>query len=347
MSAASVWRAIDRTRFEPVPIGITPEGQWLLVRDPQAAFADGLSPCAGPAVQFPGRPGGGGILVETPGGGTEWMSLDILFPVLHGPYGEDGTVQGLFELIGMPYVGSGVMGSAAGMDKGIMKRLFVADGIPTPHFMVVTRKAWETQPEEILGAVDANLAAPPWFVKPANLGSSVGVTKVKQARDLRVAIDAAAKYDRRIVVEEGIDGREIECSVLGNDDPIASVAGEIIPSREFYDYHAKYLDGKSEGIVPADLPDAVADEVRRLAIRAFVVTDCAGMARVDFMVRRADDKVFVNEINTIPGFTSISMYPKLFEASGVPYPALITRLIELGLERFADRQRSLTRWDGC
>ncbi len=346
-SAASIFREIDRNRFDPVPIGITPAGQWILVDDAklEQTLAKGFAAGAGRPVHFPGNIDTKGFLLEERPGCFSPLPLDVVFPVLHGTYGEDGTVQGLFEVLAVPYVGAGVLGSAVGMDKGIMKEVFHDSDIPTPDFVIVKRRDWERSPEAVSLTLMKRFAFP-MFIKPANLGSSVGVTKVKSAADLRPAMDEAAKYDRRVIVEEGIAGREFECAVIGNDDPVAPVVGEIIPSNEFYDYYAKYLDGLSEGIIPADLPEAVAQEIRSLAVRAFLATDCAGLARVDFFVRSGDNKVFVNEINTLPGFTSISMYPQMIVASGVSYSQLVTDLIELALERHADRQRSLTRWDG-
>lgn len=347
MSATSIFREIDRGRFEPVPIGITPSGQWILVYEQELGktLAKGFAAGAGRPLHFPGNPDTKGLLLEDHPGCFRTVPLDVIFPVLHGPYGEDGTVQGLFELLSIPYVGAGVLGSAVGMDKGIMKQVFHDNGIPTPDFVIVKRREWESRPQTVVETLMAKFGFP-MFVKPANLGSSVGVTKVKSAADLAPAMEEAAKYDRRIIVEEAIDGREFECAVLGNDDPVASGAGEIIPSREFYDYHAKYVDGQSEGIIPAKLPDSVVHEIRDLAVRTFLATDGAGLGRVDFFVRSVDEKVLVNEINTIPGFTSISMYPKLFEAAGISYTQLVSKLIDLALERYADRQRSFTRWDG-
>jgi D-alanine-D-alanine ligase len=268
----------------------------------------------------------------------------VVFPVLHGPYGEDGAIQGLLELAGLPYVGAGVLGSALGMDKIAMKDAFRAHGLPVVGYLPLTRRALELDPQGTRAVVATSLRLPV-FVKPANLGSSVGVTKVKDLAALIPALHTAARYDRRLLVEEAaIGAREIECSVLGNDSPVASVPGEVIPTREFYDYEAKYLDEGSRLVIPARLEPAVAEEVRRLAVKAFLALDCAGMARVDFFVGANDNRVTINELNTIPGFTSISMYPKLWEASGLSYPELITRLIELALERHQDRARSETSY---
>ncbi|MBU0492343.1 MAG: D-alanine--D-alanine ligase, partial [Chloroflexi bacterium] len=269
--------------------------------------------------------------------------IDVAFPVLHGPYGEDGTMQGLLELADIPYVGAGVLGSALGMDKIAMKAAFAQHDLPIVPFLALKRKDWERDPEAMLDRVAARFGYP-CFVKPANLGSSVGITKAHDRDELRAALALAAAYDRKMLAEESIDAREIECSVLGNDDPIASVPGEVIPSREFYDYAAKYVDEDSELLIPAPIGDERTRQVRELAVRAFLALDLAGMARVDFFLERGTDRLYLNEVNTIPGFTSISMYPKLWAASGVSYTELITRLIELALERHADKQRSRTSY---
>jgi len=350
MSAASILAALDRNKYEVVPIGVTREGTWLLPEDAIRTLQQGIDPEEGKHVAMIGDPSRAGLVTieeGLPGSSIDRQAvskLDVVFPVLHGPYGEDGTVQGLLELAGVPYVGSGVLGSAVGMDKGVMKNLFVAEGLRTPAFQVILRRNWERDPEGVMHSVDDQFAYP-LFVKPANLGSSVGITKVKTHEDLRSAMDLAVEYDRRVVVEQGIEqAREIECSVLGNDDPRVSVAGEIIPANKFYDYDAKYINESSKLIIPADLPAAVETTVREYAVRAFKALDCAGMARADFLVRREDDEVYINELNTIPGFTRISMYPKLWEASGLSYPELVDQLIELAIERYNDRQRSLTTY---
>ncbi|MBI2297647.1 MAG: D-alanine--D-alanine ligase [Armatimonadetes bacterium] len=271
-----------------------------------------------------------------------WLQqLDVILPILHGTYGEDGVVQGLLELADVPYVGSGVAGSAVAMDKILAKHVLAAVGVPQAGFLGLTRSRWEAEPD----AVRADVAALgyPCFVKPANLGSSVGIRKVHHPAELDAALAEAARFDRRIIVEQGLqDVREIEVSVLGNDEPIASVPGEIVPCNEFYDYEAKYLDGRSEAIIPADLPPAVTAEVQQIALTAYRALDLAGMARIDFFVARGDHRVYLNEGNTIPGFTPISMYPKLWAASGLPYPDLLARLIALALERHQDRSRNAT-----
>jgi D-alanine-D-alanine ligase len=265
--------------------------------------------------------------------------LDVIFPVLHGPYGEDGTVQGLLELAGVPYVGCGVTSSAVGMDKAVMKDVFTAHGLPHPRYRVVLRRQWEAEPERVMRDLERNFPYP-MFVKPANLGSSVGVTKAHDGEELWSGLDEAARYDRKLIVEEGIEqAREIEVSVLGNDKPEASLPGEIIPCNEFYDYAAKYLDGTSQLLIPAPLLPEQTRRFQELAVAAYRAVDCTGMARVDFLLAGRDSGIYLSEINTIPGFTSISMYPKLWEASGLAYPALIDRLIELALEQHADRLR--------
>ena len=271
------------------------------------------------------------------------QSIDVVFPLFHGTYGEDGTVQGLLELAGVPYIGAGVLGSAVGMDKVTMKTLFKEAGLPVVPYMLVRRHDWEGAPQAVLQQVLETFTLP-IFVKPANLGSSVGISKVKHPEELPVALDLASQYDRRLLIEQGLDCRELECSVLGNEEPIASVIGEIIPHREFYDYEAKYSEGMTDFCIPADIPTALADELRRMALQAFRSIDAAGLARVDFFVERHTHKPYVNEINTLPGFTQVSMYPKMWEASGIPYSELIDRLVQLALERYHDRRRTSTTY---
>jgi D-alanine-D-alanine ligase len=269
------------------------------------------------------------------------LGLDVVFPVLHGPFGEDGTVQGLLELANVPYVGPGVLASAVGMDKAAMRLVFGARGLPLVPWISFTRRQWESDRSRITEMALA--LGLPMFVKPANLGSSVGISKVKSGDALPSSIEAALEFDRKVVVEAAVvDAREIECAVLGNDEPEASLPGEVIPSREFYDYEAKYLDTNSQTIIPADLPDELVNEVRRLALEAFRAVDAAGMSRVDFLLSRTSGALFVNEINTIPGFTTISMYSKMWEATGVSYPMLVDRLIRLAVERHAEKQRLRT-----
>ena len=279
---------------------------------------------------------------EVPSAVVTGLSLDVIFPILHGPYGEDGTIQGLLELANIPYVGAGVLASAVGMDKAVMKVLFAARALPVCPYRVALRHEWERNSDGILADLERSLDYP-MFVKPANLGSSVGISKAKDAPSLRDAMGLAGSFDRKIVVEAAVpDAREIECAVLGNDLPQASVAGEVVSSREFYDYEAKYIDQGSRSTIPADLPAHMAEQVRRLSIEAFKAIDGAGMSRVDFLLSRATGELYVNEVNTIPGFTTISMYAKLWAASGVTYPALLDRLVALAIERHSEKQQLRT-----
>jgi len=362
-SAASVFAHLDRTRYEPVPIRIEKDGRWMLADKPPTAISasevieqarlEAARPIrSGREVHLVAHPSDETILSidrfkkqrdsDIPGAVVTGLALDVIFPVLHGPYGEDGTIQGLLELANVPYVGAGVLASAVGMDKAVMKVVFTARGLPVGAYRIVLRHEWE-QNAERLGRDLPRALKYPMFVKPANLGSSVGISKVKSADRLREAMALAGSFDRKIVVEAAIpDAREIECAVLGNDEPEASVPGEVIPSREFYDYEAKYLDEGSRILIPADLPKTTAQDVQRLAIEAFKAIDGAGMARVDFLLSRPDGTVYVNEVNTIPGFTTISMYSKLWAASGVEYPALLDRLVSLALERHAEKQQLRT-----
>lgn len=343
-SARSVVDNLDPEKYEVTLVGISREGRWLLPRAGARALVEGLDGEGGAAALLSADHASRSLLRVNDSRLEPGAPVDVVFPVLHGPYGEDGTVQGLLELAGLPYVGAGVLGSAVGMDKVIMKTLFAAAGLPVAPFIHFGRRDWEQRREGILAQVAADLGFP-CFVKPANLGSSVGITKVHGPDELPGAIDLAADYDLKIVVEWAVpEAREIECSVLGNDEPQASVVGEIIPSREFYSYEAKYVDDASELIIPADLPDEVSERMRGMAIEAFRATDCAGMARVDFLLRRDSHEVFVSEVNTIPGFTKISMYPKLWEASGVSYGELLERLIELALQRHGQRARLRTTY---
>jgi D-alanine-D-alanine ligase len=343
LSAASILKAIDRRKFEVVPIGIAKSGQWLGAEAAQALLS--------------GDQNGQPLQLEASAAGTELIphsaaltrSVDIVFPVLHGTFGEDGTIQGLLELADMPYVGSGVLGSAAGMDKDVMKKLFAAAGLPQTPYVTLLRGEWRADPKRCQRLIEKSLVYP-LFVKPANLGSSVGISKVKSRADLAAAMDLAATFDRKLVIEQGVGGpgvkpRELEVAVLGNDSPEASVVGEIIPAKEFYDYEAKYqLKGPDESvsIIPAKLTAAQQKHIRSMALSAFRACDCSGLARVDFLMEPAAagraQGIFLNEINTMPGFTSISMYPKLWQASGLAYKDLITRLIELGLERNREKQ---------
>ena len=352
-SAAAVLANLDRKKYEPIAVRLEKDGRWMLAdRPPSAASAaevieqsrqDSARGRGGREVFLPARPGADTLLVLNRAGGDDGsvtlagLGVDVVFPVLHGPYGEDGTIQGLLELASVAYVGCGVLASAVGMDKLVMKTVFRADGLRVPDWVAVDRADWRARPAGIVGEVEAALGYP-LFVKPANLGSSLGISKATDARTLSTAITHAAGFDRRIVVERAVpNAREIECAVLGNAAPEASVAGEIVPSREFYDYEAKYIDGGSRLEIPAVLDDAVAREVQHQAIRAFRAIDGAGLARVDFLLDRVTGDLFLNEINTMPGFTTISMYSKLWGASGVDYPTLIDRLIALAVERATER----------
>ncbi len=380
LSAASVLNAIDKDKYDVVPIGITKDGRWLtaehaedllqgkIVLEPRQLRAGDpeTTPAAavlarGESVIVPPEPvhRQSGLVpfqsetTLTRRASDRAINVDVIFPVLHGTFGEDGTIQGLLELADIAYVGAGVLGSAAGMDKDIMKSLFLAAGIPIVKHVTILRSAWELDSKKNGGRkihklVESKLKYPV-FVKPANLGSSVGISKVHNRKELGPAIEEAAKFDRKIVIEQGVGGkknkaREIECSVLGNDNPIASVPGEIVPGKEFYDYTAKYLDEGSQLIIPAKLSKADTKRVQELAIAAFKAVDCSGLARVDFLMEpgsgRKAGKIYLNEINTMPGFTAISMYPKLWAASGLAYADLIDRLIQLGIERHEDKKKN-------
>jgi len=378
LSAASVFNAIDKDKYEVVPIGITKEGRWLTaehaenllngkpIHEPRHLRAGDPETTPGAAVLSQGESvvvppepvhrQNGLIPFQSDAALTRRASdrainVDVIFPVLHGTFGEDGTIQGLLELADIPYVGAGVLGSAAGMDKDIMKSLFIAAGIPIVKHVPILRSAWENEPKKVQKLVESKLKYPV-FVKPANLGSSVGISKAHNRKELGPAIEEAAKFDRKIVIEQGVGGkkkaREIECSVLGNDDPVASLPGEIVPMKEFYDYNAKYLDEGSRLIIPAKLTKSETKRVQELAVQAFKAVDCCGLARVDFLMEpgsgtgkgKKSGKIYLNEINTMPGFTSISMYPKLWAASGLSYPDLIDRLIQLGIERHEDKKKN-------
>ncbi len=347
-SAAAVFKNLDRERYEPISIRIEKNGRWCLPDTPPllesageviaARTAETAQP---PEAHLVARPGPGTLLNidhARPGSGISTTTLDVVFPVLHGPYGEDGTVQGLLELANLPYVGAGVLASAVGMDKATMKMVFAARGLPICDYEVVRKREWMQDPPRVLRRVADRLGFP-LFVKPANLGSSVGISKARHAVELRAAIDLAASFDRKIVIEAAVShAREIEVAVLGNDEPEASVPGEIIPSREFYDYQAKYVDQDSECVIPAQLTPEQTRQVQELAVEAFMAIDAAGMARVDFLLSGDSGTLYLNELNTIPGFTTISMFSKMWAASGLDYPALLDRLIALALERHADKQ---------
>ena len=364
LSAASVVNAIDKSKYEVVPIGITKEGRWLtahhaerLLRgekheerhlragDPEATpgaavLAKGEDVLVPPVPESALAPLQGGAAH----GSASPIEVDVIFPVLHGTFGEDGTIQGLLELADIAYVGAGVLGSAAGMDKDVMKRLFAAAGLPIVKHVTLLRSQWQDDPKGMRKLVEKKLKYPV-FVKPANLGSSVGISKAHDRGELGPCLDEAAKFDRKLIVEEGVGGakhkaRELECSVLGNDRPEASVVGEVVPGKEFYDYEAKYLSEGSQLHIPAKIGKKEMKQVQEMAVRAFQAVDGCGLSRVDFLMDPKSRKVYVNEINTMPGFTSISMYPKLWAASGLEYPKLIDRLIQLGLERHADKKKN-------
>jgi D-alanine-D-alanine ligase len=338
-SAASVINALDPAKYEIVPLGITRDGHWRVGSGAVQLLPQVLE--SGEPVTPSVNPFGPKLLplAHVVPASDPRPEIDVVFPVLHGTFGEDGTVQGLLELANLPYVGAGVLASAAGMDKDVMKRLFRDAGLPVIPWQLILRSDWESHPIVVRKRIEKELRYP-LFVKPVNMGSSVGISKVHNRRELAAALDLAAQYDRKLLVENGIDAREIECSVLGNDHPQASVAGEVVPVNEFYDYEAKYLKEGSELVIPARLTARQAKQVREVAIRAFQAVDGAGMGRVDFLLDRKTGKVYLNEINTIPGFTSISMYPKLWEATGLPYPLLLDRLIELALERHREKSRT-------
>ncbi len=339
MSARSVVRVLDVKRYNVTLIGITHDGQWLAGENALDALEKGNTAHLTPVTLLP-QAGQRTLFALKDGALAPYAELDVIFPVLHGTFGEDGTIQGLFELIGLPYVGAGVLGSSVGMDKGLFKDVMRANGIPVLDSIVLTRREIEKNIENAIAACE-KISAYPLFTKPANLGSSVGISKVRGRSDLYEGLLEAARFDRRVLVERGLEKpREIEVSVLGNDQPIASVPGEIRPSDDFYTYNAKYVDDRSELIIPANLSETKRDEIRNLAVAIYQAIDCAGMARVDFLYSESTGEIYVSEVNTIPGFTSISMYPKLWEAAGISYPELVDRLVSLALERNADQQRT-------
>jgi D-alanine-D-alanine ligase len=367
LSAASVLKAINKQKYDVVPIGITKDGRWLTdshaerllagektstensgnlrAGDPQAT-PGAVVLAKGEAVIVPPVPQAQGLMPfeSAASSNQKGIDVDVIFPVLHGTFGEDGTIQGLMELADIPYVGAGVLGSAAGMDKDIMKQLFAGAGLTIVKHVTVLRSQWEKDPKKATKLVESKLKYPV-FVKPANLGSSVGISKAHDRKELGPAIELAAGYDRKIVIEEGVGGkkhkaRELEVAILGNDEPKASTVGEIIPAAEFYDYNAKYIDEGSVPVIPAKISKKQLKEVQGMAVRAFQSVDCSGLARVDFLMDPKNGKLYLNEINTMPGFTSISMYPKLWAASGLEYPDLIDRLIQLAMERAAEKKKN-------
>lgn len=342
MSARSVLSVLDKTKYNVVQIGINHEGVWWSGQDVISALENGNTGSLFRCFLLP-EPNQPILFKRSMENGIDTISsaakLDVVFPILHGTYGEDGTLQGFFEMADIAYVGAGVTGSAVGMDKGIFKDVMRAKGIPVVDWMVITRKDTETNLDELIDRSE-KLAPYPLFIKPANLGSSVGISKAKNRSDLLEGILEAARYDRRILVERGLDAREIEVSVLGNENPRASIPGEIVPSDEFYSYNAKYIDGKSRLFIPAPISEELTSQIQAVAVEAYKAIDCAGMARVDFLLERHTGDLFMNEVNSIPGFTEISMYPKLWEASGLPYAELIDELIDYAIERKVERGKS-------
>ncbi len=334
-SAASVIRGLDPDKYEAVPIGITKEGHWLVGAGAQKMLPEVLK--GGQRVMMTADPTDAALVrLDGSGGGQR---IDIVFPVMHGTYGEDGTIQGLLDLAGLPFVGAGVLGSAIGMDKDVAKRLLQVAKIPVVPWITVHRHDWESKPQAIQTAIEAEFEYPV-FVKPATLGSSVGMTKVHSREELAPALNLACEFAMKTLVEESVNAREIEVSVLGNHNPRASVPGEIVPHREFYDYAAKYLEEGTQLLIPADLKPAQVKKIQNYAVDAFRALELSGMARVDFFLEKKSGKIYLNEVNTIPGFTSISMYPKLWEASGIPFRELIDKLIELALEQHAEKART-------
>ncbi len=332
-SAASIFKHLDPGRYEPVPIRIEKDGRWVLT---------GSVPTAISAADVLQQRQTDALATVEPTQAVAGGRVDVVFPVLHGPFGEDGTVQGLLELAGVPYVGCGVLASATGMDKAVMKMLFAARGLPVGPYLTALRREWHGDAAAVAARVERELRYPV-FVKPANLGSSVGISKARTRAELDEAMRVALDFDRKVVIEAAVpEAREIECAVLGNDEPEASTPGEVIPGREFYDYEAKYLDASSQTLIPAPLTADQTATIRRLAIEAFRAVDGSGLARVDFLMARVTGEIVVNEVNTMPGFTTISMYPQMWEASGLPYAALLDRLVALALERHAEKQQLKT-----
>lgn len=330
-SAAAIIAGLRQLEeFAVLPVFITKDGTWLLAEQRVAILPD-------PQV--------GGLYILEGENAGDVIPVDVVFPVLHGTYGEDGTVQGLLELARIPFIGAGVLGSAVGMDKILMKAALLSAGLPVGEYFWFTASNWEEERELMAEKIESKLGYP-CFVKPANLGSSVGISKAYDREGLNAAVAEAVTYDRRILVEKFLQGREIECSVLGNDNPQASVLGEVIPCNDFYDYRAKYIDDNSRLVIPAQLPEGLMEQVKKLAVETFVALDCSGLGRVDFFVDEEQNQVWVNEINTLPGFTAISMYPKLWEASGVPFNQLLTQLVSLAIQRYTQKEKLKTTFDG-
>jgi D-alanine-D-alanine ligase len=367
-SARSVMAALDQDRYAIVPIGIDKQGRWMVGGDPLFALEQAADPrllncdpqpgvirSSLPLYRSSGRLPEGTAHVEATyeaqatepdapldrsqaeSEATRLQQLDVILPVLHGMYGEDGALQGLLEIADVAYVGCGVLAAAVGMDKGVMKAAFAAAGLPQVPYLLLRRRDWEHEREAVLAQVEATLRYPV-FTKPANAGSSVGVSKCRNREELIAGLDAAAQHDRRLIVEQGVNPRELEVAVLGNDDPQASIVGEIVPANDWYDYADKYLEGRTQYLIPSPIDEASSDQIRRMAVDAFKAIDGAGLARIDFLLDKDSGAIYLNEVNTLPGFTSGSMYPKLWDATGLPYPKLLDRLIELALERYADRR---------
>lgn len=338
ISATSILKAMDKDKYNIIMVGITKEGIWKLYQGPVDQIEGGNWEKLVAKAEEKGfkselclLPTGKGHGIVTLSNGKT-QKIDVIFPVLHGPYGEDGTIQGLFEMMDVPYVGAGVLGSSVAMDKAVAKKLLQADNIPQAEFEVIMFNQYKKDKMEIINKIEDHFEYPV-FVKPANMGSSVGISKAYDREKLKEAIELAGKYDRKIVIEETINGREIECAVLGNEDPIASVLAEIIPSSDFYDYHDKYISGTSQFEIPANLSENLTKNVQNMAIKVYKILDCKGLSRVDFFVENKTNRILLNEVNTMPGFTKISMYPKMMEATGIEYKELIDRLIELAMEQ--------------
>ena len=347
-SAVGIMNNIDKSRYELIPVKISREGRWHLLADADSLDSvERLEKSVGSHVVI-GDPEAKGLFIlddtgkKSSSGHDNCVPVDVVFPILHGTFGEDGTLQGLVSMADLPCVGAGVLASSAGMDKIVMKEIYFQNELPGTDFIWFLRKDWKVKRDAIIKGVGEEIGYP-CFIKPANSGSSVGVYKAHDEEELSKYMEQAVEYDRKVLVEKGVDAREMECAVLGNDDPKASVVGEIIPAHEFYDYEAKYQSEESRTVIPADIPADISEQIKKLAVRAFKAIDCAGMGRVDFLLERGTNRMFVNEINTIPGFTPISMYPKLWEATGIPYSELIDRLIDLAMERHEDLTRSRFR----
>ena len=340
-SALSVIKAINKEKYEAIPIAITKQGYWLSPEESHMALLTGKVE-GKDIICWKSKTDKHQFIISKNGNEKNYSfleKLDVIFPVLHGPYGEDGTIQGLLELLSIPYVGSGVAASSISMDKDLMKKVFQQAGLPHSKWLMIKRKRWKNEPENIMAEIEKNMCYP-LFVKPSNLGSSVGVSKVEKRAELSPALDNAALYDRKIIVEEGVEGNiEVECSVLGNDEPQVSEVGEVKPAGPYYDYNSKYINKNTQLIIPARIPYRIAEEVKRISKSAFLAIDGAGLARVDFLIQQRKNSfhIFLNEINSIPGFTEVSMCPKLWERSGISFSELIDKLIQLALERHQDQ----------